>query len=276
MVVTAEIAFSGAQYETLIRIIKRRTGMNLEGYRQGVAQRRIARRIRSAGFTSVEKYLGFLMSRNDEAPKLARAITIQVSQFFRNPDVFRVLGETVFPDVFSHKHSGEGVSVWSAGCAEGEEAYSAAILLLRKHSGSFNRHQPKVVGTDVNTESLEAARRGRYNDAKIELVDDSLKSRYFRLNNGLWEVRPIVRKLVEFRPENLFTGPGVEGADVILARNMLIYFDRERQETLFNNLAGCLRPGGFLVLGKSETLPGWMREKFRPVALRERVYQKII
>lgn len=270
-----DIAFSDAQYEALIRIIKRRTGMDIEGYRPGVAQRRIARRIRATGCSSVDKYLDYVINRADEAHEVARLITIQVSQFFRNPEVFEVLGRVVFPDVFANKRLGEGVTVWSAGCAEGEEAYSAVILLLRKHSGSFNRHPTKVVGTDVNARSLEFAKRGRYDEAKIKAVDDSIKSRYFRFKDGQWELKPLVRKLVEFRLENLFTGHGVKDSDVILARNLLIYFDRERQEAIFNKLAECLIPGGYLVLGKSETLPARMRETLRPVALRERVYRKI-
>jgi chemotaxis protein methyltransferase CheR len=168
----------------------------------------------------------------------------------------------------------EGVTVWSAGCAEGEEPYSVAILLLKLFSLSFSHHPPKVIGTDVNPRNIESAMKGVYDESKVALVDDSVKKRYFRMYDGQYGLKPAVRKLVEFRVENTFNGPGVKGADVILARNLLIYFDRERQEMLLNKLIGCLNNDGFLVLGKSETLPARMRDTIRPVALKERVYRK--
>lgn len=267
--------FPEDKYNEVVRLIKNRTGMDLKGYRKGVAQRRIARRARTRGFQSIDKYMEFLATDREEARALVRLVTIQVSQFFRNPEVFRALGLEILPGVFASKGEGEPVRIWSVGCAEGEEPYSVAMLLLEYHNRRLARNPAEVLGTDVNSESIDRASKGVYETKKMALVDDLLKRRYFRPKAGAWEIRPMVRKLVRFRVENTFRGKGLDGADVVLARNMLIYFDRERQEALLRKMVKSINEGGYLILGKSETMPLWSKDSFRPVFLRERIYRKV-
>lgn len=267
-------SFHPAQYEVLWKILKSRTGMDLAGYREGVAGRRVARRVRATKCDSIEEYFELLKGDQEEADELFNQITIHVSHFFRNPEVFELLGSRIINEVFSSVKPGEDVKLWSAGCAEGEEAYSLAILLLKRYANKLAEHSVKIIATDVNPRNLEMARSARYEDKRVALVDDSLKKRYFKYSKGMWKLKPRVREQVEFRRENLLDGEGVPGADIVLARNVLIYFSRHRQEKLLERLVTCLKPGGYLVLGKSETLPAFWRKDLQSVAPRQRIYRK--
>jgi chemotaxis methyl-accepting protein methylase len=165
--------------------------------------------------------------------------------------------------------------IWSVGCAEGEEAYSVAILLLDRY-GQKLKHQPvKIVATDVNEEAIKIAQEGRYTKKRLVWVDDSLIRRYFRFKDGVYEVKNIVRGIVEFKSSDVLKESDIHGADVVMLRNLLIYFDKARQDEILKRTDSALKSGGFLILGKSETIPVWMRDSYQAVAFRERIYRKV-
>lgn len=260
-------------YVAIIEIIKHQTNVDLTGYRQGVAARRIARRIRANGCRSVEEYKKLLGRNPEEVSKLLRLITIQVSQFFRNPDVYEAIERIVFPSLFQKEKKSS--LIWSVGCAEGEEAYSVAILLLEKYGQKLKHQAVNIIATDVNEEAIKIARWGGYNKKRLVWVDDSLLRRYFRFKDGAYEVKNIVREIVEFRSSDVLQESDIGGADVVMLRNLLIYFDKARQDEILKRIDKALKSGGFLVLGKSETIPVWMRDSYQAVAFRERIYRKV-
>jgi chemotaxis protein methyltransferase CheR len=221
------------------------------------------------------EYASLLNTDASEYELLLQALTINVTKFFRNPDVYESISSIVIPEVW--RHAGKGVRIWSAGCSSGEETYSLAMLLHR-HAIAVNELEKlprfRVIGTDIDRPSLAAAERGTYAQSAFEETPPELRRRYF--SEG-WPatVAPELRSLVRFRNVDLFADdPPSPPYQLIVCRNVIIYFDRGSQETLFERFHRLLVPGGYLVLGKVETILGAARTMFNPVAARERVFRK--
>jgi chemotaxis methyl-accepting protein methylase len=212
-----------------------------------------------------------------EYPKLLRVLTINVTKFFRNWETYNAVARTVVPELWAGNDG--PISVWSAGCSSGEEAYSAGVLIHQhaEEKGELDRlSRVSIVGTDIDDECLGTAQRGFYGEASFADTPASIRERYFPLVAGLRSVIPEVKQLTTFSVGDLLQDQPPSGAfDMILCRNVIIYFEREAQEKLFREFHDSLKPGGILVLGKVETLLGQARELFRPVNARERIFRKV-
>ena len=171
------------------------------------------------------------------------------------------------------------IRIWSAGCATGEEPYSLAVLcrehaLLSGDDSSLNRL--RIIGTDIDQHAVSSAVRGRYTSAAFVETAPAVCEKYFPLDNGLHTVSPGIRSLVAFERQDILDGSGPGGRfHMIVCRNVIIYFTRATQERLFDRFHDLLLPGGFLVLGKVETLLGKSREFFAPVSARERIFRRL-
>lgn len=221
-------------------------------------------------------YAGVLDTDPVEYDRLVDTLTINVSKFFRNPETFACLATRVIPELWSSKSP--LIRIWSAGCATGEEPYSLAVL-CREHaletSDLARLDRVRIIGSDVDREAVSAASRGRYPSASFGETPPAVVERYFPLEHGLHTVAPEIRNLVAFEKRDLLEGGGPGGRmHLIVCRNVVIYFTRETQERLFERFHELLLPGGFLVLGKVETLLGKSRELFAPVSSRERIFRK--
>ena len=230
----------------------------------------VAERMRDSGAPDVASYLG-LLDDPVERQKLLDEVTIQETHFFRNPPQIRALRQHVLPELLRHAEAGgRRLRIWSAGCSTGEEPYSIAML-LRELLPSTQGWDVRVVATDISSRALAAARAGRYGARAVQMASPEELGRFFQATgDGYYEVRPEVRELVEFRHHNLVTeavpfAPS-ERIDLVLCRNVTIYFARETTRALMMRLHHCLRDGGYLFLGHSETL--WqVSEDFRLVSL---------
>lgn len=271
-----DILFDEAVYRQLAYELKARTGVGLNGYRPGIAQRRIARRARSLDFKTLEEYLSFLRNSPSEAENLAKMITLPVGRFFRNRDVFDIIEKKVFPAIFSDAAAASKITFWNAGCGEGEEPYGLAMVLDKKFNKECKLFRLRIIATDVNPGALQNAKIACYDKEKLMEVDAGTKNRYFIQEGKVWRVRDEIREMVEFRRESLPDGTGVPSSDMVMLRNLLIYFDRERQELILKKVIGCIKPGGFLVLGKAETLPAVFRNVFETISSPQRIYRKAI
>jgi chemotaxis methyl-accepting protein methylase len=168
------------------------------------------------------------------------------------------------------------VRLWSAGTASGEEAYSLAILLLEhaEREGCRARLRDfRVLATDIDRRTLDAARRAEYRELAFSETPDAVRERWFERQGG-WRPRREVRELVEFRPQDLIMEPYPARQHLILCRNVIIYFERVVQTAIFERFREALVPGGFLVLGKVESLLGGPAAGFEPVSQRDRVFRK--
>jgi chemotaxis methyl-accepting protein methylase len=233
--------------------------------------------MRARGAGNHSEYAGILDTDPIEYDRLIEELTINVSKFFRNPETFACIATKVLPEIWGSDSA--LIRIWSAGCATGEEPYSLAVLcrehaLLSGDDSSLNRL--RIIGTDVDQHAVSSAVRGRYTSAAFVETPPAVCESYFPIENGLHTVSQQIRQLVTFERDDMLDDAGPAGRfHMIVCRNVIIYFTRETQEHLFERFHDLLLPGGFLVLGKVETLLGKSRELFAPVSARERIFRRL-
>ena len=283
------------EYHRILSVLKQQRGIDFSGYRPGMVGRRIALRMQAAGLSRVEDYCAHLRDNPGELERLLDCLTIKVSRFFRNPLVFEYLARHVLPRIIQDKSRGKDRSlrVWSAGCSLGEEAYSLAILLTEHLGKEDLSESPVIFGTDIDASALQEAEKGIYAAESLKEVKLGLIKRYFtpvgeqRLQtvqgseDARFRISPEIRELVFFSvydilapetwapPESVFGG-----FDLICCRNVLIYFEAEQQQRVFDKLYQALIPGGFLVLGESEAPPREYEDRFIRHTDSCRIYRK--
>ena len=260
--------------ELLKRKIHDERGFNCHRYKDKCLRRRIAVRMRARGQESYEGYADLLDRDASEYEQLLDALTINVTKFFRNQEVWAVIEEEVVPRLFEGAPAPR--RVWSAGSASGEEIYSVSMLLhdwAHRFGRSDELDRFSLLGTDIDRRSLEAARRGSYPELSMGETPERLRERWFSPGPP-YELDVRIRERVSFTQRDLISGPAEPRQHLILCRNVIIYFDRAIQEELFDRFYDALEPGGFLVLGKVETLLGRTRSLFRPVSNRQRIFRK--
>lgn len=255
---------------TLRRVLARTAGLVFDDARRESMAISVAERMQANGLSAVQGYLNLVDGPGSdpvERQRLVDAVTIQETHFFRNPPQVRALRHTVLPELVRQaEQAGRPLRVWSAGCATGEEPYSLAML-LREAAPSA---QADVLATDVSERALAAARQAVYGRRAVQMATSDQLARFFvERGDGTYGVRPNVSELVSFRHHNLVTDlpPYAAGqVDLVLCRNVTIYFGRDTTRELVRRFARVLRPGGYLFLGHSETL--WrVSEEFGLVTL---------
>ena len=262
-----------AELQALKRLMQETLGLHFEGYKEKCLRRRIAVRMRAHAVHTYADYGAVLERDVDEHHRLLDSITINVSKFFRNNDTWSTLREVVVPALFARPD--RRINIWSAGVAGGEEAYTLAIVLrehAERHGGDLSRF--RILGTDIDRQSLESAARGEYGAFSFTETDDATRARWFEWA-GTWRVREEVRAMVEFGRLDLMKDPFPAGQHLVLCRNVIIYFERVVQEVLFGRFRDALVPDGYLVLGKVESLFGPASRAFLAVAGRERVFRRL-
>ena len=248
-------------FESLTDKISRERGVSCGSYKDKCLKRRIAVRMRARGVHTYEDYGAILDRDTHEYQELLDALTINVTKFFRNVETWNALR----PYLEALARSRPRLRVWSAGCASGEEPYTIAVLLAEAGA------QGLIDATDVDRLSLERTRQAKYPDAAFTEMPANLRHRYFRDGQP---VEP-VRELVRVGAHDLMREPPPHPPyDLIVCRNVVIYFERQAQERLFQVFVDALAPGGVLLLGKVETLFGPARERLTLVDPRERIYTK--
>lgn len=257
--------------------ISRECGFRCASYKDRCLRRRIAVRMRARAVHRYEDYGRVLDSDDGEYELLMDALTINVTKLFRNPATFDAVARHVVPTLWSNAQG--RINVWSAGTASGEEAYSLAILFHRHamreagHEGLLRR--VAVLGTDIDRKSMAAAQRGVYAEGAFADTPAELRETYFS-HAEPFSVHEGIRSLVRFARHDLIReAPPGTGFSLIACRNVIIYFDQPTQESLFQRFYDSLSPGGFLVLGKVETLFGHARDRFVAVDARERIFRKL-
>lgn len=266
-----------ADFRALLEKITRERGFRCASYKDKCLRRRIAVRMRAKGVFSPEDYAGLLDTDSREYDRLIRSLTVNVTKFFRNWDTYSVLENNVVPALWSRRE--RELRIWSAGCASGEEPYSVGIL-IHKHACQEREQSGlksvSIVGTDIDADSLGAAERAFYSESALGDTPAGLRERYFPQIAGLHTMLPEVKRLVSFECNDLLGNqPPFEDVHLLLCRNVIIYFEREAQDALFSEFHRALAPGGFLVLGKVESLLGDARSLFAPVNARERIFRKV-
>jgi len=263
-------------FKFLLEKIHRNTGADFGLYRTGTLKRRIASRLRTAGCRGYSDYIIYLNKEPEEYAKLIDAITINVTEFFRNPETFHVIEKSVVPEIIRAKKT-QGrkvIRAWSAGTSFGEEAYSLAILFLEALGEHAHGFDIIVYGTDIDPGCIVRAKAGLYSQGSMKEVKKDLVNKYFHKSDGLYAVNDSVRNITNFKLHNLVSDEFLPHMDLILCRNVVIYFTKPLQEMVYSGFARTLNKDGFLVLGKVESLWGYPKEQFKVFDNRERIYRK--
>lgn len=263
-------------YRGLRELVLAAGGIDITRYKDRCLLRRIAVRLRASGAADLQTYLKVVRRNPIERGQLVRALTIHVSQFFRNPSTFQTLQHEVLPAILAEKDraGGRSLRVWSAGCACGEEAYSLAMLLCETAPEALRRYSTTIYGTDIEPECLRAAREGRYPTASLKSVPAGWRQRYFEPAGVQYAVGPVLRGLVHFKRHNILNPVPFGRIDLVVFRNVLIYMSDALQEQVLLSVHGALNSGGYLILGKVEGLSGAAKDLFAPVNVPERIYRK--
>jgi chemotaxis protein methyltransferase CheR len=263
-------------FQVLTRKISLERGFGCASYKEKCLRRRIAVRMRARGVHTYDDYARILDADSEEYDRLLDVLTINVTKLFRNWDAYASIAANVVPALW-HRPT-PSIRVWSAGCSSGQEPYSLGVLFHRYAATNGMLPQigrVQILGTDIDRQSLAAADRAQYEAGDFSDTPDELRSRYFSATTPS-VVCAAVRNLVRFERRDLLGDPSPAGKfELIVCRNVLIYFDRDTQEQLFEKFYAALAPDGFLVLGKVETLLGPIRTRFAPVDARERIFRRL-
>jgi len=256
-------------------ILEMRSNFTMSYYKDKCMKRRVAIRMRSCRCNDAATYCNLLLHSEHELNLLQKALTIHVSQFFRNPSVFEKLRSDVIPSLYrSSAGRQDQLRICSLGCAGGEEAYSIAILLREYFLNELELLDTFITGMDIDRETIRTAERGEYNPDRLKELSDAFKERYFTASGSRMLLSSTIREMVTFSQGDITVVENYRPHDLVLCRNTLIYFTRIEQEKILNGIADILPPGGILVLGKSETLVGDVRRRFTAVCPVERIYRK--
>jgi len=240
----------------LRQLITDHSGLDSSAQADNALERAVAQRLAAYELASLADYWPVLRSSSGsrEINSLVQLLTNKETFFFRETHQFELLSDQLLPELLSRGHI--PLRLWSAGCATGEEPYSLAITLL-EYQREHGELQAQVIGTDIDTNALEQARRGVYGERAVRLVRPGLRQRYFSFDGQAYRINPQVGRLVKFQTHNLAedTCPSsLVDVDIVFCRNITIYFDDRARDRLNARLADCLRPGGYLFVASAETM----------------------
>lgn len=229
------------------RKVKLAYGLDLEAYKRPQMERRLRANMDRCGASNFQQYYA-LMQRSDALrDEFLDRVTINVSELFRNPDQFETLRSRVLPELVER---GAGISVWSAGCSYGAEPYTMAVLLTELAPDAKHR----ILATDIDDRMLARAREGVFQDHEVRNVTRARLHKHFELRQGQYAAREPLKRLITFRKHNLLEDRFETGFDLILCRNVVIYFTDETKSKLYRRFFESLRPGGCLFVGGTERI----------------------
>lgn len=262
------------QVETFLDEVRERFGLDFNGYKTPTIMRRLQRRIVATDSDNLPGYIEYLHGHPEEYQQLINAFLIKVTEFFRDPDLFTYLRETIVPDLVTQSRKrGNELRIWSAGCATGEEAYSLAIVISEVLGTALEHFNVRIFATDADAEAIAFARRGIFPASALTHMPEELVSKYFTKEDGNYQIKKRVRGLTVFGQHDLSGRAPFPHIDMILCRNVLIYFTPDLQQRTLKLFAYSLRDSGYLVLGKAET-PGALSEFLAPVHKIHKVYRR--
>lgn len=269
---------SVGEFRLLADLIHDVCGIAFRPDTRSMLRRRLWVRLEALGLSSFTAYHRYLLHDTDRQAELEQAIdrvTTHETYFFRQPDQLAALTDEILPALADQRSGGRRLQVWSAGCATGEEAYTIAMLVVE--SGLFHGWDVRVFGSDISQRVLQVARRGSYGGASFRATDEHRLRRFFRELDGKQAVRDEIKTMVRFGQVNLLDEgvlATVSEPDIIICRNVLMYFDLEARRRVVASFAGKLARGGYLLVGHSESLLN-LSTAFELVQLkRDRVYRQ--
>lgn len=235
-------------YEKFKKDVYALTKIDLNYYKEKQMRRRIDTIATKHGCSNYDEYIRVLKTDKDKFEAFVNFLTINVSEFYRNPDQWKILEGEVFPALI--KKFGKNLKIWSAACSTGDEPYSLVMALSRQ----VPLTNIKIIATDIDNQVLDTARMGLYNEKSIASVPDDLKKKYFTKVGSSYQISDEIKKRVEFKKHDLLKDPYPSGCNLIVCRNVVIYFTEEAKDVIYQKFHKALQPGGVLFIGSTEQI----------------------
>ena len=273
-----EFSFGDKDFKRITDILYEETGIFMPDTKASLVYSRLAKRLRVLNLDSFKKYCAFVVSKDgeEERQNMLAALTTNVTRFFREPHHFEHLKKTSLPPLLERAREGGRVRIWSAGCSNGSEPYSIAMMILSALPDA-PRYDIKILASDIDTKSLKQAREGVYSEKFFTDTPAAYKNKYLhRIKRGEEDRRVCddARSLVRVRHLNLNGSWPMKGNfDIIFCRNVVIYFNEETQAQIWSRYSAALNSESWLYIGHSERLSGPALDEFRFEG--ETIYRKI-
>ncbi len=259
----------------ILEFIAENMSFEPDSYNNSYLDRRVSARMRRCDCEEYGEYLDILSADRDEQSELLDALSVNVTSFFRNPPVWERLRD-VLSELTANNRT---VRCWSAACSDGREPYS--IAMLARDDPDVRDRSVEITATDIDAETLESARNGVYEstrttdiESQLEPLSDPTTHVDIDEEGRTFRVKPSVKRMVTFEQHDLISGSAKRDYDLVLCRNLLIYIDRSYKKPIFETLTSATREGGFLTIGKSETLPRSFKDQYEPYDRRNHIYRR--
>ncbi|MBE1554114.1 CheR family methyltransferase [Sporosarcina limicola] len=236
-----------SDYTTFIKNIKNKTGIDLSLYKEAQMKRRLTSHYEKRGFRSFVDYYGALHNNKELLEEFLDRMTINVSEFYRNAQRWDVLEKKIFPKLLAGNRK---LKIWSAACSTGEEPYSIAMLL----SSLAPLRDISILATDLDLGVIKRAKVGLYSERALKEAPVSIKNKYFINEGSFYQVKDEIKRAVTFKQQNLFEDRYDTGFDLIVCRNVMIYFTEEAKNQIYMDFSKSLKPGGILFVGSTEQI----------------------
>lgn len=257
----------------IYRLLHSATGVDFSNYKSSTIRRRIARRTMIVKKESLADYQAYLKEHPEEMEVLANDLFINVTSFFRDPEIFDLLLDSVLPELLAERHPDVPVRVWVPGCSTGEEVYSLAICLVEAAAAASSRSQIQIFATDISERVIERARAGLFPESIASDISKERLKRYFMKTDGGYQATKEIRDICIFARQDLTRDPPFSRMDIISCRNLLIYLAAPQQKKIIPTFHYSLNHNGILVLGSSESVGGFAN-LFTPIDKKYKVYRK--
>ncbi|WP_300437918.1 chemotaxis protein CheB [Christiangramia sp.] len=269
-----DVQYDENELNKILNYINDEVGLDFREYKYATLARRVARRVNICKCSNLKDYYRFLVSEKKEVEILYREFLIGVTKFFRDEEVWKVLRKEVFPKMISEKEDGDILKVWDVACSTGEEAYSFAMCLHEEMEIQGKRIEIKIFATDISQPHLEIGSKGIYPESIVADVPKDFLLKYFLSKSSSYQISDKIRRSVVFSRHNLIKNPPFSNMDMVVCRNLLIYFQNSIQKKALNMLHYALKKDGILVLGTSESVHTH-KEHFVEIDRRWKIYKNI-
>jgi two-component system CheB/CheR fusion protein len=261
------------QFESLLEFLKSSRSFDFTGYKRSTLMRRVLKRMQAVGIQDFDAYRDYLELHAGEFGALFNTILINVTSFFRDPEAWQALAAEFIPAMLARKGPSDPVRVWSAGCATGQETYTLMMVLAEAMGPEQFRERVKVYATDADDEALAVARQATYDEDDLRELPEGFRERYFDRAGGRWAFRTDLRRQVIFGRHDLVQDAPISHLDVLVCRNVLMYFNAEVQGRVLARFHFALAPDGVLFLGKAELMRSHA-DLFVPASLPARIFRR--
>ncbi|MCG9970390.1 CheR family methyltransferase [Christiangramia crocea] len=269
-----DVQYDEKELNKILNYIDEKAGLDFREYKYATLARRVARRVNICKCKNLSEYYNFLTSQEEEVEILYREFLIGVTKFFRDEKVWEVLKTEVFPKMISEKNDGDTLKVWDVGCSTGEEAYSFAMCLHEEMEKQGKDLEIKIFATDISQPHLDIGSKGIYPESIVADVSKEFLLKYFLSKSNGYQIIEKIRRMVIFSQHNIIKNPPFSNMDMVVCRNLLIYFQNSIQKKALNMLHYALRKHGVLVLGTSESVHG-LKDNFSEIDRRWKIYKNV-